>query len=300
MATTVVSARWELSRIEGNGMKANVGHVVNEPIQLPLPVKVLAITYPAASSEIFEYIRIGFSGSFMTSQVTTTNATSVTYRVNGNIVSGTVTLAEGDDLRVDVVRTVSANAATVNISITYDDSTDSKTTPNYQWATWTNLANMSVDSTTWNATKRGLVAAVNGTGLFDKGANSVDSLQGLFSLETEFLSIGNIFGISTTNNSTAWLFRAKYSWYCAAPNLLRIAANGSFIDAIFVTANNSMSYELRVTDTGTGIQFHYKPPGGSWTLKTTTTASYSANTTYYADMVMLTDFHRCSGVKLFT
>lgn len=264
----------------------------------PTPIDVVkTFSFGASSSITYEIPRFGFDCTVDLDDYGSTNLDSVDFSINGSSVGGVQTIHAGDAFLM-VISRLAAGIATITLTFNPINDTETISTPDGYYVTWTNLVNMSVDSTTYLASIRALVAAVNGTDLFDKGAHSLQNFAGQFSVEIDALTFGSVFGISLDNSSAPNLVRAKYSWYCAGNGLLQVFANGGFIDAFFVPRNNAMIYGLRIVDTGTSIEFWYKPPSGVWTLQTTTTSGYSGGTIYYASIVSSVDGQRTRGVRL--
>lgn len=302
MATTLIPANAKKVATSNGGYQWLVGNQAYVPPSPPEPdvvAKGLTAHFPANSSNYLELIRIQWAATVDLAAAELSNVGSVTYYVNGVSVSGTQAIDLGDEFSIEIVRTSPAADASVFLSFEYAGDFQNETVPDYKYVTWTNLVEMSVDSATWESSNRGVIAAVNGTDAFDKGASSAESVEGLFTVELDALNLGSVFGISLNNSDGPSLNRAKYAWYCFGNGRLDIYANGGAIDTLFVARNNAMIYNLRIVDTGTGIEFYYRAPSGAWTLKTTTTAGYSAGTTYYASLVSSIDGQRTRGVKIY-
>lgn len=298
----MTAVRGHITRTGAYSYQISEGQQAYVPPVVPPTVesKQITVYFPADSSNYWEFIRFQFAADVDFADASLSNVATVTYYKNGSAVSGNQSFAVGDEIAIEITRTSPAADASVLIDLVYDSTTDNFTVPDYKYATWTNLVAMSVDTDTFLATNRGLLAAVNGTDTFDKGANSVESFSGVFTVEIDSLTLGSLFGIATTNNSGPSLNRPLYAWYCQANNLLQMRVNGGFIaTAVSVPRNNSMRYSLRIVDTGSAIEFWYKPPSGIWTLNQTTTTAYVAGTTYYADIVSSIDAQKSVGVKIY-
>lgn len=296
----MTAIKGNITRIGATSFQITDGQQAYVPPVTPPEVesKMLTVSFSSTSSNYWELIRIGFAAEIDLATTALTNVASITYYKNGIAVSGTQTIAVGDEFAIEIVRTSPSSAASALLTFDYKDDNQSESVTDFRYVHWTNLVAMSVDEDTWEGSNRALVAAVNGTDTFDKGASSVESIDGTFTVELDALNLGSVFGISVNNTDAPSLNRAKYSWYCAGNSLLQIRANGSFIDSLSVPRNNAMIYNLRIVDTGTGIEFHYRQPGAVlWTLKTTTTAGYSAGTTYYASLVSSIDGQKTRGIK---
>jgi len=258
-------------------------------------------SFGVTSSEQYEKIRIDSNSTIDLASATLINVASVVYRKNNSIVSGVQTFSIGDYLQINITRTNNSLASSVSMTFTYTTDSSTIDVPEYYFCKWTNLlGGTTVDSTTFCQSRQGLSGGTNGTGTFDKGANSVDSFSGAFTVETEYSPQFSTFGINTSNSETTGLFaRAEYMFYWPGLGNIYVYENGTIKANIVISNQNSSQTGVRIKDTGAAIEFYVKQPGGAWTLAYTSVSAYFPNRTYYVDRTFAYDANLAHPVKLY-
>lgn len=258
-------------------------------------------TYSFGVNDVRQYqkIRIQESSVVNFAQATLTNCTAV-YRVNGTLQTGTVTLVEGDNIKITITKSNSALAASVRLVYTFATTTGTVTVPDYFWSSWQNLNLMSNDSTTWNSNLQGLVCTTTTAVGFGCYASGVESMSGVFSAETAS-GIGQqaVFGLLLTNTGSVATSSFPYSFLSNIGGLYCFES-GSIVANITPTSPYfAESIQLKIVDTGTSIQYWTKQNGFAWNLAYTSAASYTANRTYYGGVLLVRNNDRFEGLKIY-
>jgi len=258
-------------------------------------------TYSFGVNDVRQYqiIRIKESSVVNFAQAVLTNCTAV-YRVNGTLQSGTVTLVEGDNIKITITKSNTALAATVRLVYTFATTTNAVTVPDYFWSSWQNFNLMANDSTTWNSNIQGLICTTTTAVGFGCYASGVEPMSGIFSAETAG-GIGQqaVCGLLLANTGAVGTSSFPYSFLSNIGGLYAFE-NGSIVATFTTTSPYFVENTLlKIVDTGTSIQYWTRQQGGSWVLAYTSASIYTANRTYYGGLLMVRNGDRFEGLKIY-
>lgn len=304
MPTVTTSESWLIARSSSTAAQAYIGQAVNEPITLPPTTETKTYSFSSTSADLYEDIRFGYDATTTLSAATLVNCTAV-YRKNGSIVTGAQTFAIGDTLRIDITRTVPATLASVTLIFAYADNIVTATTPDYFWASWTNLTTgvneMVVEPNRWVSNKNGLRSAGTSIASWNsRNANSVEALSGTFTIEVYNMGWQSTISLSATNTGAQSFFSDKYAVLNNIGGLYAWENGSQVADMTPAAPYVSGDCGVRIVDTGTSIQYWRQDVrGGAWVLAHTSAAVYVPNATYYISFGVLKPNTLIEGVKIY-
>lgn len=294
----MTAVKGNITQIGANSFQIKAGQQAYEP-PATVETKSMTVTFGAGSANAHEIIRVGFAANIDLSATDTVNVATIAYTLNGSTVTGTQAIAVGDILKVEVTRTAGGSMASATLYFDYDSDTELVSAADYFWSSWTNLTNVIANAADFEQTVHGLTAQGGGAAInYDlRGAYSVESFSGTFTIEVDRLDNYSMIGLKTANSGAIDGSALLYGIFNNGGDLnTREGGSGT---AFNTTNGRFAATAVRIIDTGTAIQYWYRYQGGAWTLLSASGQPYTPGRVYYLAWISGIEGNKLAGVKIY-